>query len=192
MKIKPRFIRQGVNRVCGWFGVAHVAFPSIPPDNSVLFFSRDRADFPFLSNFYPCSVELDGTLWPNTEAYYQAQKSDNPEYRARILKRPEGRWSKKVGNSYLEDGQFPPKSWFRTHSEDLRTDWKSRKVEVMRRGLHAKFTQNENLRLALLNTGTAKLIEDSPNDSFWGLGEDGRGNNLLGKMLMELREELTS
>ena len=56
----------------------------------------------------------------------------------------------------------------------------------MTKALIAKFTQNKNLRLALLNTDSALLIEDSSTDYFWGYGEDGRGENMLGNLLMEL------
>jgi diaminohydroxyphosphoribosylaminopyrimidine deaminase/5-amino-6-(5-phosphoribosylamino)uracil reductase len=35
------------------------------------------------------------------------------------------------------------------------------------------------------------VLEDSPHDAIWGVGRDGGGGNLLGKMLVELRDELT-
>jgi predicted NAD-dependent protein-ADP-ribosyltransferase YbiA (DUF1768 family) len=41
-----------------------------------------------------------------------------------------------------------------------------------------------------MDTGTEELIEDSPVDYYWGCGADGSGKNMLGKLLMELREEL--
>jgi len=65
----------------------------------------------------------------------------------------------------------------------------------MRTALHAKFTQIESYRLALLATGDASIIEDNDSDAFWGWGRaDQQGNhhgqNHLGQMLMELRYEL--
>ena len=51
----------------------------------------------------------------------------------------------------------------------------------------AKYQQNEELKNKLLNTGNAYLYEDSPFDSLWGVGKDGSGKNLLGKVLMEVR-----
>lgn len=76
--------------------------------------------------------------------------------------------------------------------------------------LKLKFTQHQDLKQMLLNTGDAELVEvcqyhhpstcrvhhffkkkkDSPRDWFWGIGADGTGNNELGKALMRLRGEL--
>ncbi len=62
----------------------------------------------------------------------------------------------------------------------------------MREALKAKFTQNEDLKNILLETGDAILVEHTENDNYWGDGGDGNGKNMLGKLLMELREELRS
>jgi ribA/ribD-fused uncharacterized protein len=62
----------------------------------------------------------------------------------------------------------------------------------MRRGLLAKFTSNEALKDILLGTGDAKIEEESPAESFWGIGADGQGENWTGKLLMELRDSLRS
>jgi hypothetical protein len=56
--------------------------------------------------------------------------------------------------------------------------------------VQAKFTQHEELKVLLLSTGTATLIEHTENDDYWGDGGDGSGKNKLGKILMQLREEL--
>ena len=65
----------------------------------------------------------------------------------------------------------------------------------MRRVLHAKFAQHQDLRELLISTGTARLVEsasvDNPVNRFWG-EVNGVGKNMLGVMLMELRAELTS
>jgi len=60
----------------------------------------------------------------------------------------------------------------------------------MRDVLRAKFTQHEDLRALLLSTGDAKLVEHTANDSYWADGGDGSGRNMLGQLLMQLREEL--
>lgn len=57
----------------------------------------------------------------------------------------------------------------------------------MYEGLTAKFTQNENIRLKLLETGDRKLIEHTDRDKFWGDGGNGEGKNRLGILLMKLR-----
>ena len=77
--------------------------------------------------------------------------------------------------------------------------WKEVSTEYMRQGLQAKFTQNDSLRSFLKNTGNMLLIEANPFDRFWGAGiglndsdiwteSRWKGENKLGKLLMELRE----
>lgn len=63
-------------------------------------------------------------------------------------------------------------------------------IMAMEDVLLAKFSQYRYLKQLLLGTGDAKLIEDSPIDSFWGVGADGRGRNELGKALMKIRDVL--
>lgn len=78
----------------------------------------------------------------------------------------------------------------RDRSLPLRKDWDSVKDGVMYEAIRAKFSQNEDIRKELLNTGDAELIEDSPIDFYWGWGSDRSGKNRLGKLLMKLRTEL--
>ncbi len=54
----------------------------------------------------------------------------------------------------------------------------------------AKFTQHDELRAMLLGTGEAKLVEHTADDAHWGDGGDGTGKNMLGRILMEVREKL--
>jgi ribA/ribD-fused uncharacterized protein len=42
----------------------------------------------------------------------------------------------------------------------------------------------------LLSTGNQLIVENSPVDYYWGCGADGSGKNMLGKILMEVREIL--
>jgi ribA/ribD-fused uncharacterized protein len=78
----------------------------------------------------------------------------------------------------------------RDRKRKLRRDWERVKVGVMREAVEAKFRQHDELRLRLLETGDAKLIEHTDNDVFWGDGGDGSGRNELGRILMAVREAL--
>ena len=53
-----------------------------------------------------------------------------------------------------------------------------------------KFWQNSSCRAKLFATKDAVLIEASPFDDFWGVGREGAGKNVLGKLLMEIRDTL--
>ena len=79
-------------------------------------------------------------------------------------------------------------------ASQCRKDWKEVRVQVMKKALVAKFTQHDDLRQLLIGTRKRKLVEQSPYDTFWGDGgpRDGSGKNQLGKLLMEVREELKS
>lgn len=83
--------------------------------------------------------------------------------------------------------------------------WSEIKVKVVETGNYAKFTQDENLKKLLLDTGNNELIEASPFDPIWGIGyaagtgaekaevmrnRQNWGQNLLGKVLMEVRRRL--
>ena len=79
--------------------------------------------------------------------------------------------------------------------------WDREKVAIVTRGNNAKFRQNKGLRRKLFQTGSALLAEASPIDTIWGIGlsaDDPRaldpakwpGQNLLGKILTDLREAL--
>ena len=78
----------------------------------------------------------------------------------------------------------------RDRKQTLRRDWESVKVGMMRAAVQAKFTQHADLRALLLSTGDAKLVEHTENDDYWGDGGDGSGKNMLGMILMDVRDEL--
>jgi ribA/ribD-fused uncharacterized protein len=71
-----------------------------------------------------------------------------------------------------------------------RPDWFDVNIGVMELILELKFTQHPRLGQMLLGTGSAHLVEDSPTDAFWGIGEDGQGRNELGLALMRLRDKM--
>jgi ribA/ribD-fused uncharacterized protein len=71
-----------------------------------------------------------------------------------------------------------------------RPDWDAVKVDIMRDILRAKVEQHEYVRRKLLATGDRELVENSWRDSFWGWGPSRDGQNMLGKLWMEIRAEI--
>ena len=71
-----------------------------------------------------------------------------------------------------------------------RPDWDQIKVSVMRDILRAKAMQHEYVMRKLLATGDRELVENSWRDDYWGWGPNRDGQNMLGKLWMELRAEL--
>jgi ribA/ribD-fused uncharacterized protein len=80
--------------------------------------------------------------------------------------------------------------WGRDRKRKLRRDWESVKVNVMREAVLAKFTQHRDLRELLMSTGDATIVEHTDHDDYWGDGGDGRGKNMLGRILLDVRRAL--
>lgn len=130
----------------------------------------------FLSNMYPCSIVVDGLQYLSSENYYMSQKfvTTNKEL-AETLRTVTPVESKKIAQVY---------------SKEVRKDWPSIKVDVMRQALYAKFNQNKDLQEKLLATGDEHLEERNDwNDTFWGTYKN-VGQNKLGLLLMEVRKNL--
>lgn len=80
------------------------------------------------------------------------------------------------------------------YRERTRTDWDSIKVRAMKWSLRVKLAQNHNtFGQLLLSTGDKPIVEESAKDQFWGAKVQDRdslaGINVLGRLLMELREQ---
>jgi hypothetical protein len=69
-------------------------------------------------------------------------------------------------------------------------DWAERKIAIMEEILRAKFEEHEDVRDALKRTGEREIIENSPVDSYWGIGPNKDGQNMLGKIWMKIRSKL--
>jgi ribA/ribD-fused uncharacterized protein len=80
----------------------------------------------------------------------------------------------------------------RNISRPLRQDWEQVKDDIMKKAVLRKFATHADIREILLSTGDAKIIENSPTDYYWGCGSDGSGKNILGIILMEVRDILRS
>jgi ribA/ribD-fused uncharacterized protein len=129
------------------------------------------------SNFSAHPITLGKKKWPTSEHYFQAQKFENPSDREEVRKANSPMLAARLG---------------RDRKKKLRKDWEAVKVGIMRQALEAKFTQHPELKELLLSTGTAKLVEHTANDHYWGDGGDGTGKNMLGMLLMGLRERLSA
>jgi N-glycosidase YbiA len=158
-----------------WYGFTsmndHPLHKEMP--NKILFYGPHEP-YGYLGNWYPAALFLKGKIWSSAEHYYQAQKMAGTEF-----------------EELCRRLSSPREAFEMTRRPDvpIRPDWEQVKVDVMREAISAKFSQNPELMERLLATGRAELIENSPVDSFWGVGEDGCGQNLSGKILMEIREK---
>ena len=135
-----------------------------------------RGEYAFLSNFFPCYVRYEGLEYPTVEHAFQAAKTLDITQRQcfQVCRSPAD--AKHLGRKVK-----------------LREDWEQIKIEVMRQLVRDKFTRNMStvdIKKLLLDTGDAYLEEgNNHKDRFWGT-VNGQGQNWLGKILMEIREEL--
>lgn len=143
--------------------------------NGPVQFNSVRDPFGEFSNFARFPVEIDGRMWPTTEHYFQAQKFHGFPDEEEVRLAASATVAARMG---------------RSRRRPLRPDWEAVKLEVMRTALRAKFTQHERLRDLLLSTGDRPIVERRDADAFWGDGKDRNGRNMLGRLLLELREEL--
>jgi ribA/ribD-fused uncharacterized protein len=142
---------------------------------AIYFYSTKEEPYGCFSNFAAYPFELDGVTWPTTEHYFQAQKFAGTPHVEELRSEPSPMVVARMG---------------RAHSRPLREDWNEVKDDVMRRAVLRKFESNAGIREILLSTGNEELIEKTTDDYYWGCGTDGTGKNMLGKILMEVREQL--
>lgn len=127
----------------------------------------------WLSNFWPVVIVLDGLTYPTVEHAFQAYKTVDEGQRRAIRNAKTPGEAKRLGREVT-----------------LRPDWDNLRVPFMTKLIRQKFTENEDLRKRLLNTGFEHIEEGNTwGDTFWGT-VDGVGENHLGKIIMQIRDEL--
>lgn len=133
-----------------------------------------RGDYAFLSNFHKCKIEFEGYIYPTVEHAFQAAKTFDKEEREKIRSVASPVIAKRIGRKVK-----------------LRNDWEIVKSDIMYTLLKKKFADQE-LKKMLLATGDAELIEgNNHGDRYWGQ-VNGSGKNMLGKLLMQVRENCTA
>lgn len=134
-----------------------------------------QGDYRWLSNFWPCSVSLEGMQFNSVEAAYVAAKTTDAAVRKQVQELAKPGDCKRFGRGIK-----------------LRHDWETVKLQVMEELLRQKFTKGSALASKLIATGTSKIEEGNRwGDTFWGVCR-GEGSNHLGKLLMKIRTELIS
>lgn len=144
--------------------------------------SKFFGEYAFLSNFsdHPVTMQgpfptLEPTVFPTAEHAYQAAKATTREDFEKVVSAPTPGVAKKIGRRIK-----------------VRGDWEDVKISVMAAVVEAKFAVGSQLATRLLGTGSATLIEGNYwGDAFWGVYR-GRGQNMLGAILMAHRRHLVS
>ncbi len=141
------------------------------------------------SQWWKSEFIIDRIIYKTAEHYMMAEKArffNDDEILKQILKVEHPHDAKKLGRKVKNfDASI----------------WDKEKFKVVVKGNYAKFSQHEELKMFLLNTNERILVEASPRDRIWGIGMGQsnekvmnpnlwRGHNLLGYVLMEVRDML--
>ena len=147
--------------------------------NEIAFYRADDKPYGVFSNLYRREIVYEGEQFPTSEHAYQAGKPRKEAVRKWLMEAPSPALLAMAAHGLY---------WW-----DIRSDWSKIKFDRMRAVLRAKFTQHADLRAALMSTGDARLVEaatvDNAVNRLWG-EVNGKGKNMLGLLLMELRFEL--
>jgi ribA/ribD-fused uncharacterized protein len=144
-------------------------------------FKSTKGEFGALSNMAPgFPLHIDGIIIKNSEALYQALRfPDFPEIQSKIISFPSPISAKKFG---------------REHIDKSRSDWNQNRFKIMKFCLELKLHQNiDTFSKILLQTKELPIVEYTEIDKVWGATDEGEfysGTNALGRLLMELRENL--
>ncbi|MFB6416462.1 MULTISPECIES: NADAR family protein [Bradyrhizobium] len=148
-------------------------------DDAIRFYRANEKPYGPFSNLYRRPVEFEGVVYPTSEHAYQAGKALKPAVRDWILAAPTPALAAMAAHGLY--------TW------DIVPDWSKVKFDRMRRVLKAKFEQHPDLAELLLSTGSKRLVEagtvNNAVNRLWG-EVAGKGMNMLGVMLMEIRDEL--
>lgn len=145
--------------------------------NDTIYFYKIAEPYGAFSNFSRHPIKIGKKTFATTEHYFQSQKFVNTDI-------------KHYNDIVNANKPSIAASLGRDRSKPLRKDWESVKDSVMYDALYAKFTQYPELKELLLSTKDAKIVENTSDDYYWGCGSDKSGKNMLGILLMRLREVL--
>lgn len=155
----------------------------------VICFHNPNEENGYLSNWYYSNFIVDGISFISMEQYFMYKKAllfGDLEMGFEILQTVDSSVIKQLGREIRGFDN---------------TVWDAQKENIIYEGLYAKFSQNEDLKNLLLSTKNTLLAECAVKDRIWGIGlsmkdpnrlnpSKWRGQNLLGKLLMKVRENI--
>ena len=135
-------------------------------ERDTIVFSKHSKECGFLSNYYISEFTIENEKWNTVEAFYHAAKYNGKSFIQRGIR------------TSIRAAATPYEAKLFGSNNGVRSDWNIIKNQVMMEGLFSKFTQSIGLKHRLFATGDQKLVDT---DDI---------NNIVGILLMELREEL--
>lgn len=152
--------------------------------DEIILFRKTKEEYGGLSNMasgYP--ITINNIKIYSSEALYQACRYPHlPNVQREI---------------FIQRSPMTAKMKSKKYRKESRVDWEEVKIQIMRWALRVKLLQNwEKFSALLLSTGSKDIVEYSTKDDFWGAKPFDThlliGVNALGRLLMELRQEINS
>ena len=149
-----------------------------------VWFKKVAEEYGWMGNMAPYPIKFDGKVWRTSEALFQSMRFDDDSVKEIIRGEKSPISAKLKAKKYKDQMVVVPT--------------KELDVENMRKCVKMKFDQHPQLKRQLINTKDAFIYEDIGNRNgerhkFWGAKKwsesEGDGNNMMGKILMDLREE---
>lgn len=137
-------------------------------------FFYEHEFYPF-SNFSSFAIEWKGKPHMTSEHAYHTEKFEDESLKEEIR-------SQKSAHAAF--------TLAREYKDRRRSDWDDVKLGIMKDILRAKVAQHPYVMKKLLDSKDRVLVEDSWRDDFWGWGPNKDGKNHLGRLWMEVREEV--
>ena len=142
----------------------------------MILFKRLKDKYGAFSNFSNHPIKIGTITFPTNEHYFQAMKFAGNDVLFNL-----------VANA---ESPFKAKDHAYTHQDRWIKGWHDIKINIMTIAVREKVRQHADVRELLLSTGNEMIGEESDKDPIWGVGADGKGQNLLGKIWMKIREEV--
>lgn len=143
-------------------------------EKQILFYEQE---FYVFSNFSSFKLEWNGVLWMTSEHAYHSEKFEDSELLEQLQDTRSAHDSMRLAYA---------------NRDKYRKDWDNVKLEIMKKILKAKVQQHPYVKKKLLESGDKELVENSWRDLYWGWGPNKDGENHLGKLWMEVRDEVRS
>jgi len=127
----------------------------------------------WMRNDYACDITVGQYTYPSVEHAYQAAKFKDVSIKEAIQRADTVREARKIGRS----------------NHNIRDDWDDIKCTIMESLVRQKFTNDSTRGDRLAKTGSAEIVMEGY-DEYWGTGQDGCGENMLGTILETIRCEI--
>lgn len=128
-------------------------------------------------NFSSFPIEYKGKIYPTSEHAFQSVQfiKTSPQLAEAIRNTKSAHEAQKLAEE---------------NTDKRDASWDKNKLNIMKEILYCKIEQHPYVKKKLLQSKEREIIEDSWRDDYWGWGENKKGKNWLGRLWMDIREEI--